>query len=576
MTRFAPGWRRRSIAAAAFAALHLGACAADPTTARGTLPQLPPATPAALVGACEELAARAAGLPQTTITASTTVPAGTLKVAGQSVAEHCRVTGKMNERVSPVDGRAYAISFEMRLPKDWNGRFFHQGNGGIDGNVTPATGSFGGGPLTNALLQGFAVLSSDAGHPGAYGPSFGLDPQARLDYGYQAVGTLTPMAKQLIALAYAKGPDRSYFGGCSNGGRHALVAAARYAADYDGFLAGAPGFHLPLAALANIFGAQRYASVATGNPATPAGLETAFTAAERRTVAAAVLQRCDALDGATDGLVQDTGRCQQRFNFMRDVPTCAGERDGSCLSMAQKIAIAPIFRGATTSNGERFYAGFPFDTGIAGGGIPFWEFTAPLMLDSGSVGVIFKVPPSTLPLTDGPAFSLGLDIDATLAQLHATDATYTEPAMGFMTPPNENDMSAVQRRGGKILVYHGVSDPIFSVSDTEAWYRRLGRDANQYAALYPVPGMGHCSGGPSTDQADFITPLVAWVEQGQAPGRLIASARGPGNPAGANAEVPAGWAPDRTRPLCPYPSVAQYDGQGDPERAASWTCREGH
>jgi hypothetical protein len=289
-----------------------------------------------------------------------------------------------------------------------------------------------------------------------------------------------------------------------------------------------------------------------------------------------VLQRCDALDGATDGLVQDTGRCQQRFNFMRDVPTCAGERDGSCLSMAQKIAIAPIFRGATTSNGERFYAGFPFDTGIAGGGIPFWEFTAPLMLDSGSVGVIFKVPPSTLPLTDGPAFSLGLDIDATLAQLHATDATYTEPAMGFMTPPNENDMSAVQRRGGKILVYHGVSDPIFSVSDTEAWYRRLGRDANQYAALYPVPGMGHCSGGPSTDQADFITPLVAWVEQGQAPGRLIASARGPGNPAGANAEVPAGWAPDRTRPLCPYPSVAQYDGQGDPERAASWTCREGH
>lgn len=576
MTRLAPGWRRRSIAAAAIAALPLGGCAADATGNRDRLPQLSPATPATLVGACEELAARAAGLAHTTITASTTVPVGTLKVAGQSVAEHCRVTGKMKERVSPVDGRTYAISFEMRLPKDWNGRFFHQGNGGIDGNVVPATGSFGGGPLTNALLQGFAVLSSDAGHPIAYGPSFGLDPQARLDYGYQAVGTLTPMAKQLIALAYAKGPDRSYFGGCSNGGRHALVAAARYAADYDGFLAGAPGFHLPLAALANIFGAQRYATVATGNPATPAGLETAFTAAERRTLAASVLQRCDALDGAADGLIQDTGRCQQRFNFMRDIPTCTGERDGSCLSMAQKLAIAPIFRGATTSNGERFYAGFPFDSGIAGGGIPFWEFTAPLALDSGAVGVIFKVPPSTQPLTDGPAFSLGLDIDAALAQLHATNATFTESAMGFMTPPNENDMSAVQRRGAKILVYHGVSDPIFSVSDTEAWYRRLGRDASGFAKLYPVPGMGHCSGGPSTDQADFITPLVAWVEKGESPGRLIASARGPGNPAGANPEVPATWAPDRTRPLCPYPSVAHYDGQGDPERAASWTCRDGH
>src|SRR5262249_9985993 len=128
--------------------------------------------------------------------------------------------------------------------------FFHQGNGGIDGSVVTATGSFGGGPLTNALQQGFAVLSSDAGHSGSLGPAFGLDPQARLDYGYQAVGKLTPMAKQVVALAYGRGPDRSYFGGCSNGGRHTLVAAARYPEDYDGFLAGSPGFHLPLAALA--------------------------------------------------------------------------------------------------------------------------------------------------------------------------------------------------------------------------------------------------------------------------------------------------------------------------------------
>jgi feruloyl esterase len=495
------------------------------------------------------------------------------------VAEHCRLTGKMHERVSPVDGKTYAISFEMRLPKAWNGRFFHQGNGGIDGNVVTATGSFGGGPLTSALLQGFAVLSSDAGHTAAVGPAFGLDPQARLDYGYQAVGKLTPMAKQLIALAYAKGPDRSYFGGCSNGGRHTLVAAARHPDEYDGFLAGAPGFHLPLAALANIFGAQRYASVATGNPATPAGLETGFTAAERKMVARAVLDRCDALDGATDGLIQDTRACQTHFNFMRDVPTCTGARDGTCLTHEQKIAIAPIFSGATTSNGERFYAGFPFDSGIGGGGIPFWEFTAPLVLDSGAVGVIFKVPPSTLPLTNGPAFTLGLDIDKTLGELYATDATYTEAAMSFMTPPDENDMSALRSRGAKILVYQGVSDPIFSVQDTEAWYRRLGRhsgggDAHDFARLYPIPGMGHCSGGPATDQADFLSPLVAWVERGQAPSSIVATARGTGNPGGVNAEIPSDWAPNRSRPLCPYPSVARYDGHGDPETASSWSCRD--
>ena len=438
----------RSITATTLAALALGAAAHDQESNRHRLPRLSPAQPGVLHGTCEELAARLAGLPNTVIAASTTVAAGTLAVAGQPIAEHCRITGKMHERVSPVDGKTYSIQFEMRLPKNWNGRFFHQGNGGIDGAVVTANTSFGGGALTSTLLQGFAVLSSDAGHSNAQGgPAFGLDPQARLDYGYQAVGKLTPMAKQAIAVAYGKAPDRSYFGGCSNGGRHTLVTAARYAHEYDGYLAGAPGYNLPLAALANIFGGQRYASLVTApaNPATPPGLETAFTTAERKTVANAVLARCDALDGATDGLVQDTRACQRKFDFMRDVPTCAGARDGSCLTQAQKIAIAPIFSGATTANGQHFYAPFPFDSGIGAGGIPFWEFTAPLVLDSGAVGAIFKVPPSPLALSNGPAFSLGLNIDSALAELFATDATYTESAMSFATPPDATDMNDVRR-----------------------------------------------------------------------------------------------------------------------------------
>ncbi len=575
MTNRSPRSRpARSIAVAALSALAAAAFADAPS--HGRLPQLDPATPADLVGTCEDLAARLTGLPATTITATTTVPAGTLKVAGKPIAEHCRVTGFAYPRVSPVDGRSYQINFELRLPKAWNGRFFHQGNGGIDGAVVTATGSFGGGPLTNALDQGFAVLSSDAGHPGSIGPAFGLDPQARLDYGYQAAGKLTPIAKSVIATAYGKGPDRSYFGGCSNGGRHTLVAAARYPDEYDGYLAGAPGFHLPLAALANIFGAQRYATVATGDPATPPGLETAFNATERKLLAASVLARCDALDGATDGIVQNTLLCQHRFDLHRDVPTCAGARDGTCLSAAQKDAIAPIFSGATTRDGQPFYAPFFYDGGIGGGGIPFWEFTAPLVLDSGAVGVIFKVPPSTAALTNGPAFSLGLDIDKALGELYATDATYTEAAMSFMTPPDEDDLSTLRNRGAKVLVYQGVSDPIFSLADTEAWYERLGRGsggrADQFVRLYPVPGMGHCSGGPATDQADFITPLVNWVERGQAPGAIVASARGTGNPGGVNGDVPLDWAPDRSRPLCPFPQVARYDGKGDVERAGSWRC----
>jgi hypothetical protein len=138
-------------------------------------------------------------------------------------------------------------------------------------------------------------------------------------------------------------------------------------------------------------------------------------------------------------------------------------------------------------------------------------------------------------------------------------------------------LSDLRRRGAKILAYHGVSDPIFSVEDTEAWYRgverRSGGKADSFVRLYTVPGMGHCSGGPSTDQADYLGPLVAWVEGGQEPGAIEAKARGAGNPGGVNPDVPAGWAADRTRPLCPYPAVAHYDGHGDVERASSWSCR---
>jgi hypothetical protein len=572
-----PTLARHHATSIAAATLALAAGTAQAQAGGHRLPQLSPAAPGPLVGSCESLAGRLAGLAHTTITAASTIAAGALTVAGQPVGEHCRVTGRTHERVSPVDGKTYSIQFEMRLPKAWNGRFFHQGNGGIDGSVVTANTSFGGGALTSTLLQGFAVLSSDAGHSNAQGgPAFGLDPQARLDYGYQAVGKLTPLAKQAIAVAYGRGPDRSYFGGCSNGGRHTLVAAARYSTEYDGYLAGAPGYNLPLAALANIFSAQRYATVATASPSTPAGLETAFTAAERRVLSRAVLARCDALDGAADGLVQATRSCQRVFDLQRDVPSCEGARDGSCLSQAQKDAIAPIFSGATTGQGTPFYAPFYFDSGIAGGGIPFWEFTAPLALDSGAVGAIFKVPPSTLALSNGPAFSLGLDIDQALAELYATDATYTESAMSFMTPPNAHDMNAVRERGAKILAYHGVSDPIFSVADTEAWYEGIdaasGHRARDFARLYNVPGMGHCSGGPATDQADLITPLVKWVEQGVAPGRIVAQARGPGSAGGTNPDVPATWSPTRTRPLCPYPSVARYKGSGDVEQASSWRC----
>jgi hypothetical protein len=534
-------------------------------------PQLSAATGASL-SSCAQLAT-AFRFANTTITSAESVPSGRLTWGGGSIDAHCLVKGEMYRRTSPQDGKSYAIGFEMRLPGAWNGRFFYQANGGIDGSVATAQG--GGGPVpTTALQQGFAVISSDAGHSGSSDPSFGIDFQARLDYGYQAAAKLTPMAKALIAAAYGKPPDRSYFGGCSNGGRHTFVAMTRMPEEYDGYLAGAPGYRLPLAAIANQFGAKQYATVATN----PSDLSTAFTAAERATVSAAVLAKCDALDGALDGLIQDTTACQAAFDLGRDVPTCSAGRDGRCLSAAQKAAIAPIFSGAVDSKGHKFYASFPFDSGHDSADSSYWEFFVPLMIDSCGTAIIWGVPPADPATFNGPAYALSTPIDAMLASVAATNGTYAEPALSFMLPVQPTNLARLKSRGAKVMVYHGVSDAIFSVNDTTAWYEGLrtanGGDASNFARLFRVPGMAHCAGGPSTDQFDMLTALVDWVERGQAPESVVAHVRGAGNAVGANRDVPSSWSPNRSRPLCPYPKVARLRaGATDIETADSFTCQ---
>ncbi len=554
--------------AAGTAALLLSACGGSDDA---KLPQLAAAVGSSLAG-CADLATRIS-FADTTITAATPVAAGALTVAGKPVGAHCQVTGQMHKRVSPVDGKSYAIGFELRLPNNWNGRFFYQANGGLDGSVVPALGGTGGGgALDNALNMGFAVISSDAGH-GSPTPAFGIDPQARLDYGYQAVGKLTPMAKSVIQTAYGKGPDRSYFGGCSNGGRHAMVAAARYADQYDGFLVGDPGFRLPLAAIANVAGGKAYASLAT----TAGDFGTGFTAAERALVSKAVLGKCDALDGATDGLVQDTGACQAAFELNRDVPTCSATRDGSCLSAAQKSTIAQLFAGAATETGTKIYASFPYDAGLGTADWAFWKFFAPPVLDAGAIALIWQVPPENPATFDGMKFVLNANLASLLAKVNTASAPYNETAMSFMAPPSPANLATLKNRGAKMVVYHGTSDPIFSSDDTTAWYEALraanGGDASNFSRFFRVPGMNHCSNGPSTDQFDMLTPLVNWVEKGQAPDSVTASARGPGNSGAVNADVPASWSPSRTRPLCPYPKVARYKGSGSIEDAASFSCQ---
>lgn len=567
--------RHAGLAGAASVAL-LTACGGNES--HDNIPQLSAATGATIAN-CTALST-GFSFADTTIASAVVVAAGALTNAGQPVGEHCLVTGTMKQRLSAVDGQTYAIGFEMRLPKDWSGRYLYQGNGGTDGAIAQASGSFsGGGPLRNGLQLGFAVISSDAGHSNAQNPLFGVDPQARLNYGYQAVGTLTPMAKALIKAVYGKGPERSYIGGTSNGGRHTMVAAARFAQDYDGFLAVSPGFNLPKAAVAQLYGAQQWSTVATTTGTAPNfDLESALPQTERLVLTKAILAKCDALDGLADGLVQDVTACRAAFDLARDVLTCTGARDGTCLTSAQKVVIGNVFAGAKNSKGEALYSRWPYDAGIVSGGWGDWKFRNSVRngRDPVALAYIFSSPPaSTVALPSTLDYALKFNMDTDAPKIFATSDIYTESAMSFMTPPNPTNLDAARQRGAKMIVIHGQADGVFSVDDTAAWYdavdAKYGGAANSVVRFFRVPGMGHSRGGPATDQFDGLTALVNWVEKGQAPERIVASARGTGNAGGVNTELPTDWSATRTRPLCPYPLVARYKS-GDKEVESSFAC----
>ncbi|MDR9623878.1 tannase/feruloyl esterase family alpha/beta hydrolase [Acinetobacter baumannii] len=553
----------------------------DDTTVPSTTkpPQLSPAVGVKMTGSCSDLLGFQYN--NTVISSATLQEAGTLNVANKPIGAHCLVKGYMDQRVSPVDGQTYQIGFEMRLPIDWNGRFLYQGNGGTDGNLVPATGQVGsGGPLTNALHDGFAVISSDAGHNASQNPMFGLDPQARINYGYGAITKLTPMAKNLIKAAYGKLPDRSYAGGTSNGGRHAMIAATRLGDQYDGILASTPGFHLPRAAAAQLYTAQQLRRVATDEN----DLSTALTLPERKVLAKAILDRCDALDGVTDGLVQDVEACRTAFNIHKHVPVCSSTRDGTCLSTEQIDVLANIYRGPVNSAGQVLYATQPFDPGLVGSNWASWKFESSVgtARDPVAVGILFQVPPDPTVTQNSRQFAFNFNFDTDYSKLSATNDVYTESSMSFMMPPDELNLDKLRNHGGKMIVVQGTADGVFSVDDTQNWYDQLLQHykndakgtASEFARFFRVPGMNHTRDGIATDQFDALTALVNWVEYGQAPDKIIATARGAGNPSGqVNTELPQDWAPDRTRPLCPYPLIARYNGQGDSEKAENFSCK---
>jgi feruloyl esterase len=509
-----------------------------------------------------------------------------MQEAGDGLPMHCIVTGALNQRTG-TDGKSYAIRFEMRLPAEWNGRFLHQVNGGNDGVVLPALGDKPDGMTSGgmvALARGFAVLSSDSGHSGAdpankplglaAGAAFGLDPQARRDYGYGADMTLSPIAKAIIAAHYGKKPDYSYMAGCSNGGRHTMVAAERMPDNYDGFLVGNPGFNLPKAAIQHAWDVQAFAG------ADP-DIRKSITKDDAKLISAKITEACDALDGVRDGLTSNLAACQKAFDFS-NLSCPAGQTEG-CLAESKIAALKRSFAGPKNSRGEALYSDWPVDGGVGTGNWRAWKIESsvapwnnyPIIATMGaaSLGYIFSTPPVAVEGTSEKLVEslLRYDFDKDAPKIYAKDAEYGESAMDFMTPPEVDDpkLAGLQKAGHKMIVYHGQADPVFSINDTIHWYEKLNTNAqgsaDGFARLFALPGGTHCGGGVTLEKFDALSALTDWVEKGKAPDQITASVNA------ANKEIPVSWSPNRTRPLCPWPKYAKYIG-GDAETAASFSC----
>lgn len=462
--------------------------------------------------------------------------------ADASTPAHCRVTGVLKPE----------IAFEVSLPPRWNGRFYMIGNGGHAGEWLDDPGRVS---QRNAALQmGFAFGQTNTGHDSRKetGATFVMsNPQKAIDYAYRAVHLTATTAKAITRKYYAKAVARSYWNSCSNGGRQGLIEAQRYPGDFDGLIVNAPwvsqtGFTM---------GALWNQKAVTG---------ASLTAEKLAFVASKVMEKCDALDGVKDGLIDDPRRCG--FDPKKDVAACAaGWDDASCLTPAQSDAIAKIYSGPQ-GNGKAIFPGFmpgseAVVAAVRGGGPPasaWMNFIVPAT--PGARPADFNLADNTMrylaftpPKPDYDSSTFDFDRDP-----HLLDAWSKQ------VDASSTDLRKFRARGGKLLMTYGWADqvlqPLMGVHYYEQVTERVGpQKTMEFFRLFMVPGMTHCSGGNGTDRFDSVSAIVDWVEKGKAPDVLHASRV-------VEDKVV------RTRPLCPYPKVARYSGQGSIDEAAHFSC----
>ena len=446
---------------------------------------------------------------------------------------YCKVDGTIDKRIG-VNGKPYAIGFSVALPDEWNGRFFFQGGGGLNGAVNPPIGAQFAGDEP-ALAQGYAIVSTDSGHQGSnFDGTFMEDQEAALNFLYQSLGKVTVVGKAIVTAHYGRAIDHSYFVGCSTGGREAMIVSQRYPTYFDGIVAGAPAMRTGYSNLGLRWATTALNAIAPKDDKGAPVSRDALGDAGRKVVQEAMLAACDALDGQKDGLVFAAPSCK----FDPAVLACKGTRQDGCLSNAQVDAVKKVMSGPKASDGRQVYPGYLWDTGITTtrGGLP---------------GVLVGPP-----IPEGPATGTTMNVDAQAAAAH--DGREMAGDSDKWT-----NLGTFTGHGGKLIFFHGQSDAWFSAIDTMQYYERLSADNGptpvaNWSRLFLVPGMGHCNGGERTpDQFNMLAPIVNWVEKGIAPERIVATGRS---------------MPGESRPLCPYPAHAQYNS-GDPKDAASYSCK---
>ena len=442
--------------------------------------------------------------------------------AAEFLPTHCRVTGTIER----------TIGFEVDLPVEWNHKLLVFGIGGNAGSITD---------MSLGWKRNYATATTDTGHKGlSAGTSWALrNPRGELNFAERAFHLTTVAAKELVKLFYGTAERQAYFTGCSGGGRQAMIEAQRFPNDFDGIIAGAPGYDLTGFHLAFIWNAQAMFPDAANLP------QPVVNGSQLKLLEARVLAKCDALDGLVDGIIDDPRRC--KFDPTRDLPICPGT--ANCFTPAQAMALTKIYTGARNRQGQ-IYPGFQpgvesaWNTWIAEGTPAIKPLGPNLSYAFGEGFLRYWV-------YDDPTYKLSrFDFEKDVA------ATARIGRLVNATNPN---LKAFQKHGGKIIFYHGWADNAFPAAGTIKYYEQLQRtmdDVGGFARLFLVPGMAHCGGGPGCHQVDYLTALEAWVEKGQAPGQI----RG------------TGTNPVRSRPICVYPNVARYKGDGSQNDAANFRC----